>query len=100
MKNAKRPSIIFLDWNMKMAEHITTGDIQQQANELAEYLKGSCNSLPDWVIDREPEFTELLDELVSNCHCCGWWVGAEEADYDKATGETLCNECLESYEYD
>jgi len=73
----------------------TTGDIQQQANELAEYLLATNNSLPDWVFSKEPEFTDLLDEQVICCDCCNWWVARDEATDDEVMGTTFCDECME-----
>ena len=57
----------------------STADIQSRADAIADHLLGTCNPLPDEVLDTEG-LAEALDELVLCCETCGWWVESHEID--------------------
>ncbi len=59
----------------------------QRVLDLAATLEGSCEPLPDWVIE-DAEACELLDEHVRLCDECGWW--GEAGLFDE---EGRCDEC-------
>lgn len=59
----------------------TTGDKQARAHELADQLMGTCDSLPDEVLD-DADLCGHIDELVMCCDTCSWWVEPHEIDDD------------------
>lgn len=62
----------------------------------ADTLLGTCQSLEEVVGDTDllaPSFLMELDNLVSQCITCGWWVESDEVDVDGECDE--CRECLE-----
>lgn len=57
----------------------TTGDVQARAQALADELLGTCDGLPEHVLD-DGDLASALDELVLCCECCGWWCESHEID--------------------
>lgn len=62
-----------------------------RAQEVADALLGTAESLEKYATQEEREdraFLERLDELVTECTQCGWWVETHEIDDDG-----VCAEC-------
>jgi len=67
----------------------------KQIDELAETLRGTCNSL-DTELEKIGKAFEMvsseclssLDERVMCCEQCGWWSDSDEID-----GDGFCAEC-------
>lgn len=58
-----------------------------RAQALADELIGTCNSLPDYVMD-DGDLANWLDNFVALCETCGWWVEADEVDRNRN-----CEDC-------
>lgn len=71
---------------------MTPAEMDNAVEELADRLRGTCNSLTDeeqgW-IESVPGFAEALDAKVFLCEQCGWWCGEDE--YGKK--DMHCDEC-------
>ena len=69
------------------------GDKQAIATKLAERLLGQCvEGIPE-EYENDSDICEMLDELVFECNCCGWWNEASDIQFSKMTDEAICGEC-------
>ena len=80
---------------MPVTSNPTKTDVQQRADELYAELVGSSQDLPDEV-ENDTDLALALDELTLRCHCCDWWVDADETEM--VNDEPLCLECLANEE--
>lgn len=65
------------------------GDKQEIARKLAEELLGTCDDLPEEILD-DPDICAMLDNQVRQCDTCGWWVETHEINDDE-----VCDQCWE-----
>lgn len=73
------------------------GSIGTRADALVEYLKGTCNGMPDWVREDPDENSILghLDDELFCCAQCSWWCELSEGREDPDGGEDICSDCAE-----
>ncbi|MBA1280596.1 MULTISPECIES: hypothetical protein [Pseudomonadaceae] len=73
----------------------------EQLAEVAEYLRGTCNSVDDAIaalglsedIDTNQLEADLLEEEVEICVSCNWWHEVCELQYSEPHGGGLCEQC-------
>jgi hypothetical protein len=72
---------------------------EERAQEVALLLVGTCECLDFVSTEAERDdmrFCTALDAAARQCDECNYWVDAEEIN--SASGESLCNDCVESRE--
>ena len=74
-------------------------DMSKLAQQVADRLRGSCESLTNTLenmdaqgADDNAEFCAALDSLVFQCDCCEWWC-----DISEMVGDRQCSDCDEYF---
>lgn len=72
------------------------GSIETRADALVEYLRGTCNPMPDWVAQDPDENSILghLDDELFRCAGCEWWCEQSEAQ-EGPDGDDVCEDCTD-----
>lgn len=76
---------------------------RSRLEELAEYLRGSCNSLSSameslGIEDAHDEGQlqiELLDVEIGICVNCYWWHEVHELQFSEDNGGGVCEQCCD-----
>lgn len=67
---------------------------QQKAFILIEALEGTCNGLwsvaDNLEIEINENITDIIDDHIFECNCCGWWSPISEMDNYE---DWICYEC-------
>jgi hypothetical protein len=72
-----------------------------RAEEIAEQLIGTPQSLQSVATDEEVDNDGLMSELYTlafECDRCGWWCSTDELNNE--TGEELCDDCQLNIKWD
>ena len=64
------------------------------AEELAEELLGTCETIPEWALESGDKFLNDFDNRIFQCICCGWWSDKSEVQEDD-DGEQIWGGCAE-----
>lgn len=62
------------------------------APELADRLRGTAVSMPEWAYEASKAFHAQLDDLIFECARCNWWHDVSALTNDDV-GEQVCVEC-------
>lgn len=79
---------------------VSTGLTEDQLSALAEYILGTCKSLPvamDYMALPPSDVSEveaaLLSYDVERCGECDWWCEVCELEFDDNAGHGVCADC-------